>query len=79
MTRTLALAGDRMSKVPVERARLVFMLAWFHAVVLERLRYVPLGWSRSLEFGEGDVTGALATLVRRQVLPPRSSRARARA
>lgn len=30
--------------------------------MLERLRYVPLGWSRALEFGESDVSGALATL-----------------
>ena len=30
-------------KAPNERTRLYFLLAWFHAVVQERLRYCPLG------------------------------------
>ena len=36
----------RVQKAPAERARLYFLLAWFHAVVQERLRYAPLGWSK---------------------------------
>ena len=36
----------RVQQVPKERARLYFLLAWFHAVVQERLRYAPLGWSK---------------------------------
>lgn len=34
------------------RSRLYFLLAWLHAVVLERLRYVPVGWSKGFEFSE---------------------------
>lgn len=36
----------RMDRAPVERSRLYFLLAWFHVVVQERLRYIPLGWSK---------------------------------
>lgn len=38
--------SGRVQKAPKERARLYFLLAWFHAVVQERLRYAPLGWSK---------------------------------
>ncbi|CAN0483562.1 unnamed protein product, partial [Hapterophycus canaliculatus] len=37
---------ERISKRPVERSRLYVLLAWLQAVVQERLRYVPLGWSK---------------------------------
>ena len=39
----------RMMKPPNERTRLYFLLAWFHAVVQERLRYCPLGWAKYYE------------------------------
>jgi len=48
------LPPERVNKAPVERSRLYFLLAWFHAVVLERLRYVPVGWAKVFEFGEAD-------------------------
>ncbi|KAI9017153.1 dynein heavy chain [Gaertneriomyces semiglobifer] len=41
-------------KPPSERVRLYFLLAWLHAVVQERLRYVPLGWSKLYEFNDSD-------------------------
>ena len=44
-----------MMRSPNERARLYFLLAWFHAIVQERLRYCPLGWSKSYEFNESDL------------------------
>lgn len=50
------------SKAPGERARLYFLLAWFHAVVQERLRYAPLGWSKKYEFNESDLRVACDTL-----------------
>ncbi|KAK3912297.1 Dynein heavy chain, cytoplasmic [Frankliniella fusca] len=52
----------RMMKAPSERARLYFLLAWFHAIVQERLRYVPLGWAKYYEFNESDLRVACDTL-----------------
>ncbi|XP_063237430.1 dynein heavy chain, cytoplasmic isoform X2 [Bacillus rossius redtenbacheri] len=54
--------ASRMMKAPTERARLYFLLAWFHAIVQERLRYVPLGWAKYYEFNESDLRVACDTL-----------------
>ncbi|XP_075232643.1 dynein heavy chain, cytoplasmic isoform X3 [Lycorma delicatula] len=54
--------ASRMMKPPNERARLYFLLAWFHAIVQERLRYVPLGWAKYYEFNESDLRVACDTL-----------------
>lgn len=53
---------SRMMKLPTERSRLYFLLAWFHAIVQERLRYAPLGWSKRYEFNESDLRVACDTL-----------------
>jgi dynein heavy chain 2 len=37
------------------RAKLLFLLAWFHAVVQERRAYVPQGWSKFYEFSFADL------------------------
>ncbi|PIO29039.1 hypothetical protein AB205_0122750 [Aquarana catesbeiana] len=52
----------RICKAPNERARLYFLLAWFHAIIQERLRYAPLGWSKKYEFGESDLRSACDTV-----------------
>ncbi len=54
--------SSRMDKAPVERSRMYFLLAWFHAVLQERLRYAPLGWTKMFEFNEADQRVALDTL-----------------
>lgn len=54
--------AQRMTKAPGERARLYFLLAWFHAIVQERLRYAPLGWAKHYEFNESDLRVACDTL-----------------
>lgn len=41
------------------RNRLYLLLAWIHAIIQERLRYVPQGWSEKYEFTEADATHAL--------------------
>jgi dynein heavy chain 1, cytosolic len=47
----------RGSRPPVEKARLYFLLSFFHAVVQERLRYAPaLGWKGFWEFNDSDVS-----------------------
>jgi dynein heavy chain 1 len=52
----------RLTKGPTERARLYFLLAWLHAIVQERLRYVPLGWTKIYEFNDSDQDCALNTI-----------------
>lgn len=63
LSRTLStIPSSRMNKAPVERSRLYFLLAWLHAIAQERLRYVPLGWSKHYEFNESDLRCALDTV-----------------
>jgi len=49
-----AIPAARMNAKPVERSRLYFLLAWLHAVVQERLRYTPFGWTKAYEFSSSD-------------------------
>jgi dynein heavy chain 1 len=57
-----SLTPARLSTGPAEKTRIYFLLAWFHAVVQERLRYVPLGWSKAFEFNDSDQEAALNTI-----------------
>jgi dynein heavy chain 1 len=57
-----ALQPAKSEKLPKERCRLHFLLAWFHAVIGERLRYVPIGWSKFYEFNESDQKCALEAI-----------------
>ncbi|KAK3755600.1 hypothetical protein QZH41_017589, partial [Actinostola sp. cb2023] len=57
-----AVPASRMCQAPSERARLYFLLAWLHAIVQERLRYSPLGWSKRYEFTESDLRVGFDTL-----------------
>ncbi|KAJ3290947.1 hypothetical protein HK104_006430 [Borealophlyctis nickersoniae] len=54
----------RLSKGPNERVRLYFLLAWLHAVVQERLRYAPLGWTKTYEFNDSDHDMGLVVIDR---------------
>jgi dynein heavy chain 1, cytosolic len=57
-----SIPSPRLSQGPSEKARLYFLLAWFHAVVQERLRYVPLGWSKVYDFNDSDMASAFGTI-----------------
>ena len=46
-------AGFEMA--PVERQRLYFHLVWIHSVIMERLQYTPIGWSKTYEFSMADL------------------------
>jgi dynein heavy chain 1, cytosolic len=48
------LSQEKTDRSPAERSRLHFLLSWFHAVLGERLRYTPIGWTKVYEFGEAD-------------------------
>jgi len=50
---------ERMERAPAERGRLYLLLAWFHAIVQERLRYAPVGWTKTYEFSDADQKCAL--------------------
>lgn len=52
--------SSRHSRGPAERSRLYFLVAWLHAVLQERLRYAPLGWTKHYEFTDADQDTALA-------------------
>ncbi|XP_064603299.1 cytoplasmic dynein 1 heavy chain 1-like isoform X2 [Liolophura sinensis] len=54
--------ASRMCRAPNERSRLYFLLAWLHAIVQERMRYVPLGWSKKYEFTDSDLRVACDVL-----------------
>ena len=49
-----AITKERSDQRPVQRAKLHFIAAWFNAVVQERLRYIPIGWSKAYEFNQSD-------------------------
>ncbi|CUG86718.1 Hypothetical protein, putative [Bodo saltans] len=42
--------------------RLFFAAAWLHAVLTERMHYVPLGWSKRYEFSESDFRRVIGTM-----------------
>jgi dynein heavy chain 1 len=56
MTRsyTSSVSEQRSDAKPVQRAKLHFITAWFNAVVQERLRFIPIGWSKKYEFNMSD-------------------------
>ncbi|KAG1874247.1 dynein heavy chain and region D6 of dynein motor-domain-containing protein [Suillus tomentosus] len=57
-----SITPQRLAQGPSEKIRLYFLLAWFHAVVQERLRYVPLGWSKAYDFNDSDMASAFGTI-----------------
>ncbi|CAJ0636657.1 11426_t:CDS:2, partial [Entrophospora sp. SA101] len=57
-----SIPASRISKGPTERVRLYFLLSWLHAIVQERLRYVPLGWTKIYEFNDSDQDFAFNTI-----------------
>ncbi|KAJ3439563.1 dynein heavy chain [Anaeramoeba flamelloides] len=56
------ISNERINQKPKQRSRLYFLLAWFHSIVQERIRYRPLGWSKGYEFNESDQRTSLDTI-----------------
>ena len=44
-----------LQKGSVERAQSLFVLAWFHAVIQERRKYIPESWIKFYEFSAADL------------------------
>ena len=49
---------DFVERGGVGRAQLLFVLAWFHAVLQERRTYIPQGWTKFYEFSPSDLKSA---------------------
>ena len=43
--------------------QLLFVLSWFHALMQERRKYIPQGWSKYYEFSFGDLKAGELTLT----------------
>ncbi|XP_068082912.1 cytoplasmic dynein 2 heavy chain 1 [Anabrus simplex] len=46
----------------VLRAKALFVLAWFHAVVQERRTFIPQGWAKFYEFSDADLRAGAEVL-----------------
>ncbi|KAL8439825.1 hypothetical protein Efla_004351 [Eimeria flavescens] len=55
-------AGQPVQPPAAARCRLQFLLAFLHAVILERRRYAPVGWCKPYEFSEADQKCALSII-----------------
>lgn len=62
LTTTMSNNLNRMGNQPAERARLYFLLGWFHSVVQERMRYTPLGWSKLYELSDAELRSGMDTI-----------------
>lgn len=49
-------------KGPSTLPRLHFLAMWLHGVIVERLRYCPLGWTKTYEIGEGHFRRMIETI-----------------
>ncbi|KAF5116137.1 hypothetical protein DV495_001276 [Geotrichum candidum] len=52
-------SAERISKLPIERGRLYFLLSWFHAIIQERERFTPIGWTKIYDFNDSDFESGL--------------------
>lgn len=46
--------AERISRSPIERSRLFFLLSWVHGIFQERGLFVPLGWKANYDFNDSD-------------------------
>ena len=44
------------------RAQLLFILAWFHAIIQERRNFIPQGWTKFYEFSMADLRSGAAII-----------------
>ncbi|GFR50179.1 hypothetical protein Agub_g12346, partial [Astrephomene gubernaculifera] len=58
-----AWSAEYLSSGPPIRAQLLFVLAWFHAVVQERRTYIPQGWTKFYEFSFADLRSGMDVIA----------------
>lgn len=49
---------------PIEKRHVYFLLCWFHSLLQERVRYVPIGLSKNYDFNDSDFDSAVFVLDR---------------
>jgi dynein heavy chain 1 len=59
-----AIRPDPAHSAPTEKDRLYFLLCWLHAVLLERSRYLPIGFTKSYGFNDSDLSAGRLMLDR---------------
>lgn len=60
LIRTLSSWNDEFIRMGEEsRARLLFIVALFHAILQERRSYIPIGWTKFYEFSNADLRSAV--------------------
>ena len=59
LQRTLNSWGSNSWGSNAAHSQTVFSLAWFHAIVQERRTYIPQGWVKAYEYGDGDLKAGL--------------------
>jgi dynein heavy chain 1 len=49
----------RPYKGPKEFCRISFLICWIHTIILERTKYLPIGWTSNYSFSDSDLLLAL--------------------
>jgi dynein heavy chain 1 len=57
-----SISHEISSSGPSEKYRIIFALSWLHGVILERSRYIPLGWTKNYDFNDSDFEMSLNLL-----------------
>ncbi|GMF64861.1 unnamed protein product [[Candida] boidinii] len=47
--------NDSNNNVYIEKTHIYFLLVWFHSIVQERLRFVPVAWKKRYDFNTMDL------------------------
>ncbi|CAA9986414.1 dynein heavy chain, putative [Plasmodium knowlesi strain H] len=61
-TFSLFLENRNLDDPKIARMRLYFLVSFLHAIILERRRYTPIGWTKGYEFGDSDLSCALSVV-----------------
>ncbi|CRG93244.1 dynein heavy chain, putative [Plasmodium gallinaceum] len=58
-TFSLFLENRDLNHPKIARLRVYFIVSFLHAIILERRRYTPIGWTKKYEFSDSDLMCAL--------------------
>ncbi|KPI84818.1 putative dynein heavy chain [Leptomonas seymouri] len=58
----MSVGTQRTTTPPVVLQRLVWILAFFHGMVMQRRRFSPLGWNIAYDWGAADFAAGVATI-----------------